>query len=256
MNILLSGNKGLIGSELEEMLINHNVTGFDREDYFHNTNNFFNKKYDMIIHCGAHCLIRDVIKNPALAKENIDVTADLLEIARKGNSKFIYFSSSRVAHHENNPYIASKRACEELVKSYKKSYGIDYIIFRPETVWGERDNPKRVIPTWTKAAENGEPLIIYGNKQKELSPIMVDDFCKKAYALIMDNHKYLCSTIHISGQIMKAERVAEIIIELTGSDSKIIHKPAEATQPQFCIQADITSGRTFYNDFKKYIGAE
>lgn len=246
MNIIITGNKGLIGSKLQERFSLFNeVEGVDKSDSEKLKSKDSLYKTDLIIHCAANCLIRNVIAKPREALENIESTYYALEIARKYEAKFVYFSSSRIEHNKFNPYIASKRAGEELVKAYHSCYGIEYLIIRPETVWGLKDNKERVIPNWINKAIKGEPLVVYGDANKELSPIYVDDFCNELIPLIQEWEIYKNKTCSISGQVRKVKDIIKDILEVTKSSSEIKYLDAEKTQPQECIPADLICKKDF-----------
>jgi len=230
MKILVTGYKGLIGRKIYNTLnkLGHNVTGFDRGD------KLIDQYYDMIIHCAANCIIRDVIRDPSLTKENIDLTFDIMELARRSNcKKVILFSSSRVTHNEDNPYIASKKFLENMARAYKDCYNIDYIIIRPETVWGRNDNPVRVIPHWISCAFDNQAIDIYGDKNKKLSPLYIDDFIIEFMKIFerFDEYKNTEPMI-ISGKPMLASIIANKIINVINSKSRIIFLKPELTQPQ------------------------
>lgn len=235
MRILITGEKGLIGSKLKEKLsYEHEVEGYDKDPGFLvNIAKHIGSRYDLIIHTAAHTLIRECIKEPALAARNAQATEDILEYARLKNiKKIIVFSSSRTEHYERNPYIAAKIYSEELTKAYHECYGIEYIIIRPETVWGANDRFNRVINKWIKAGLKGENIVINGDKNKELSPIHVDDFSDYIMHVIRNWDTYKNKIIRISGRNRKAATIAKIIKNMTGGKSKIIFSRKEKTQPQ------------------------
>ena len=169
MKFLVTGSRGLIGNSVVKRLRKdgHKVNAFDKGDRLPTVS------VDMIIHCAANCIIRDIVKDPELAKDNINITSDVLEYARTNDvKKIIMFSSSRVVHKDkHNPYIASKRFCEELTKAYKKCYDIDYIIIRPETVWGINENNVRVMRNWIDKVKKNKDVIVFGDENKKLSPL-------------------------------------------------------------------------------------
>ena len=240
--ILITGHKGLIGSALFKKF---KAIGFDRGDPL------IDQKYDLIIHTAANCSIRQIIKYPELAKENIDLTYKVFELARKYNSKLVLFSSGRVAHQSYNPYTVDKRFMENMARAYRDCYGVKSIIIRPETVWGESNNNKRVVMEWIEAASQNKPLYIYGPKYKELPPIYVDDFADIVYNLIIDFDNFVGQTISIAGQIRKAKDIAKAIVKQFKSKSKIVFMKGELTQPQKCYPSDIISDIPFEKSFTK-----
>jgi len=238
MKILITGGEGLIGSKIAERLsLFNDVYILDKkDDSLRNTNTLYLNitEYDMIIHCASNCVIRDVIKDTELATENMEGTRQVLELAKRtGCKKIVMFSSSRVESNNHNPYITSKKYMEEQTKAYQECYGIDYIIIRPETVWGPNDNKVRVIPTWINNALNNKPLIVYGDKDKELPPIFVDDFVELLMEYITEFDEHKNNTYTIKGWTLKVRDIIKTIKKLTKSKSRIVYKKAELSQPQY-----------------------
>ena len=253
MKILITGSKGLIGKGLvEELSKNNNIVKFDLGDKLIDDN------YDLIIHCAAKCVLREIIKNPQYMIDNIEITFKVMELARKNNcKKVILLSSNRLTPNITNPYIVSKIFSEEVCKAYKNCYGINYLIIRPETIWGPNENNTRVMPNWINKGLNNKDIIIYGDKNKELSPLYIDDFIRDFLKLtdmfddIKNGEPYI-----VTGEVRKALDIANTIIETTNSNSEIIFKEAEKTQPQKIILKHINEIRfkgDLVNDIKKYL---
>lgn len=201
MNIILTGNKGFIGSYLEPRLkeLGHTVYGVDkkrsREQDLTNLNTrFFRKlamkKVDLIIHLAAQSMVRKSVENPKLAEENFISTFNILEFARKNKIKKIIFSSSRETYgnleqwqcRETNsrtwnvesPYAATKAAGEALLNAYRVCYGIDYVIVRLSNVFGLNDPNRRFIPILFEKLPKNETVEIYG-EEKEMDFTWIND---------------------------------------------------------------------------------
>lgn len=243
MNILVTGYKGLIGQRVYERLkLFHNVVGHGRG---YNFDDLKDKKFDLIIHCACNNLIREIIKNPDLAKENIDLTYNVMELARKSDcKKIIMFSSGRVPHPQRNPYLVGKIFNEEICKAYKECYDIDYVIIRPETVWGMNDKD-RVIPLWIRSAIQNKPIVVYGTEEKELPPIYVDDFIEEAFNVFNNFNQFKGRSVSISGKVMKVNDIINAIKEELNSQSEIRYLPQEKAQPQKCSEPDICCDKDF-----------
>ena len=231
MKGIIIGYKGMIGKRIVKNL--RNWVGIGRED---NIWDLPKDNYDFIIHLGANCIIREIIKNPKLAKDNIDTTYNVFEFARvNGIKKIIYFSSSRVEHDETNPYVVSKRFGEEMAKAYKECYDIDYLIIRPECVWSEDDKHNRVITNWINNAKNNEDIIVFGDRTKRLSPVYVSDFVNE---YLQEQERFLLGdydkVISISGRALSVTYITDTIKRTLESSSKVIYKEPEISQPQFC----------------------
>jgi len=247
MNIIVTGSGGLIGQRLCKHLIKEGnavlevdrVHGGDIE-YF-NFNERFKLKVDLIIHLASNCLIREIIDEPILAFDNVRNHFNIYELARKLDCEnVVYFSSSRVYHHEENPYTVSKKFGEALANAYFNCYDINSLIIRPETVWAMDDKKERVITRWIKDAMNNHDICVYGDKEKELSPIHVDDFVAEFIKLL---DTFLLSggliTQSIAGKTLKVTDIIDIIKRVTESKSEVDYCEEELAQPQSCFTSDI-----------------
>lgn len=236
MKILITGSDGLIGTELRKYF--PDAYCIDRGQ------DISNKKNNYIIHTAANCTIRDIIENPELAKENIDLTFEIMEKARKDKSRIFLFSSSRVTEDEN-PYTASKKFTEALALAYKNCYGLEYIIIRPETVWSREERNRRVINTWIDEITNNRPAIVYGDENKELPPIHVTEFGRIFMDIFNRFESEVYKTLTISGQPRKAIELISAIGDYYNKTPTIDFRDSELTQPQRCKEADITGKISF-----------
>jgi UDP-glucose 4-epimerase len=111
---------------------------------------------------------------------NATGTLNMLEIARKNNSHFIYSSSSSVygandAIPKNEkmwlapktPYAASKLSAESYVQSYGHSYDVPVTNLRFFNVFGPKQRPNHqyaaVVPKWIWKAINAQAIDVYGD---------------------------------------------------------------------------------------------
>jgi len=243
MNILITGYKGLIGQRIYERLkLFHDVVGYGKG---YNFEELKDKKFDLIIHCACNNLIREIIKKPDLAFENIKLTYDVMELARKyGCNKVVMFSSGRLQHSNKNPYVVGKIFNEEICEAYKECYNIDYIIIRPETVWGMNDKD-RVIPLWIRNAIQNKPIVVYGGEDKELPPVYVDDFIREVFKVINNFDKYKNKAISIAGKTLRVDEIVNIIKSELNSQSEVKYLEPEKAQPQKCTPPDICCEEDF-----------
>jgi len=262
MNYIMSGSKGLIGEKLKERLDKmgaHCTMEIDQRlgSNILNLNSYqltpTTQHTDIFFHLGAFCKINETIKNPELAHlNNADGTFQCLEFCRKNDIKFfVYMSSSRTLSPEENPYTASKKYGEALCEAYRQCYGINYLIIRPSTVYGEHhDLTTRLITKWVINALKHEPLIIYGDKNKTLDFTHVDDFVEGVVILLKNLRTTKNRAFDICGDdCRKLVDVTELIynevIEQTGECSMIVKlKSPEIAQPQN-VKIDISKLKQF-----------
>ena len=78
-----------------------------------------------------------------------------------------------------SPYSASKIASEAFIYSYARCYGLRYLVFRFSNVYGRYDNDlhrmARVLPLFIHRMMRGEPVTVYGGREKMLDFTYVDD---------------------------------------------------------------------------------
>jgi nucleoside-diphosphate-sugar epimerase len=240
MRIAITGHRGLIGTTLKAKLLEEGhevVLEMDNRDgmpidALENISDMIGQ-IDMFIHMADFCKINKCVRYPSLGHINGINAYRVMEFCRKNKvPKVIYLSSSRVLSSEKNPYTAGKTYGEELCKAYHDCYGIDYLIIRPSTVYGPfNDLTGRVIDIFFRSALNNRDIIIYGDPEtKTLDFTHVNDFTDAMMLAIAYswNTDYNIS----GGEEVKVYDLAKMIIEKTGSNSKIILKSAETAQPQ------------------------
>mgnify|MGYP001332112018 CR=1 FL=1 len=149
-------------------------------------------------------------KNPLeTSKTNYLGTLNMLELARKNNSRILFASSSAVyGEAEVHPQIESykglvnsfghrscyeegKRIGESLCFDYQKVHKCDIRIARIFNTYGPNMNPKdgRVVSNFIVQAIRKEPLTVYGNGQQTRSFCFVDDLVRGLILLMNSNYK-------------------------------------------------------------------
>ncbi|MBU1103018.1 MAG: NAD-dependent epimerase/dehydratase family protein [Nanoarchaeota archaeon] len=253
MNFILTGHKGLIGTFLLRRLTEQGhapILLIDKRetpslenpapitDIANIENHSLSQPVDVFIHLASFCKINKIIENPDLAlQNNVLGIHKVMEFCRKNKiPKIVFTSSSRVLSKEKNPYTASKIYGEELVKGYADSYGIEYVIIRPSTVYGPfNDLTKRLVDIFILNALQNKELKIYGDKNKTLDFTYIGDFIE-AFLIAMEqkNKEFDIG----SGKSTKLEYLADLIIKLNTSGKKSFHSP-EIAQPQE-VELDIS----------------
>lgn len=154
-------------------------------------------------------------------------------------------------------YDEAKRFAEAMTMAYHRYHGVDTRVVRIFNTYGPRMRPKdgRVVSTFIVQALRGEPLTIFGDGSQTRSFCYVDDLVRGIIGLLMvnsdksvaerlDRSKFLTSqaesvmrSIHDPVNIgnpreLTVQGIAEIIINLTGSASRIERRPLPADDPK------------------------
>ena len=163
MNILLTGHKGFIGSNLLPRLKDHQVTTIDLLDGEDLRNCDLPENIDCLIHLAGRSGVRDSIKNPDAYFQN-NILASLRIFEKYKNARVIYASSSTAAEPDRNPYAYSKMTMEKLAPT--NSVGLRFT-----TVYGPNAREHMFIPKLLTRN------LKYINTNHTRDFIHVDDIC-------------------------------------------------------------------------------
>ena len=138
-------------------------------------------EYDVIFHMAALARIQPSLKNPYKTLFNNFVsTLNILELARRNSTRFVYAGSSSLHHGlYGSPYAWSKFSGEELCKLYSSVYDVETSICRFYNVYGDYQIKEgtyaTVLGIFQNQYENKEPLTIVGDGEQRRDFTHVDD---------------------------------------------------------------------------------
>ena len=269
--ILVAGGAGFIGSHLCKKLIEDNNEVICLDNLFtgslanikilQNNKNFkfiqhdveepIDLQVDKIFNLACPASPPHYQYNPVKTiRTSVVGMANLLELAKKCNATILQASTSEIygnplEHPQKetywgnvNPigirscYDEGKRCAETLMSDYHRQYGIDTKIVRIFNTYGPNMHPNdgRVVSNFIIQALKNEDITIYGEGNQTRSFCYVDDLVN---ALIkMMNTPDFCGPVNIGNPSERTIlQLAELIIQLTKSSSKIIHKPLPSDDP-------------------------
>jgi UDP-glucose 4-epimerase len=123
------------------------------------------------------------------------------------------------------PYAVVKNVGECFFRSYQQEYGLDYTIFRFFNTYGPSQSTDFVVSKFLSAALKNEDITIYGDGSQTRTFTYVDDTVETCYQ-IMTQGLLKNDVINIgSDKLMTVLELAQRIISITNSQSKIIHLP-------------------------------
>lgn len=185
-------------------------------------------------------------------KTNVVGTTNLLGLAKRTRARFFQASTSEVYGDPEitpqvetytgnvNPigiracYDEGKRAAETLCFDYQRQHGVDIRVARIFNTYGPRMQPDdgRVVSTFIRQALLDEPITIFGQGNQTRSFCYVDDLIS-GIELIMDYESWDISPVNIGNpNEMTLNHLAELVLELTGSSSKLEYHPLPDDDPK------------------------
>ena len=141
-------------------------------------------------------------------------------------------------------YDEGKRCAETLFFDYHRQHGVAIKVIRIFNTYGPRMHPQdgRVVSNFIIQALRGEPITLYGSGEQTRSFCYVEDLIE-GMIRFMDTDEQYVGPLNLGnpGEFTIRE-LAEAIIRLTGSKSKLVHQPLPTDDPKQ-RRPDITRAR-------------
>lgn len=220
--------------------------------------------FDYVFHYAAVVGVQRTQENPVKVLEDIQGIRNMLTLSKNLGVKRFFFSSSSevygepvvIPQHEETtplnsrvPYAVVKNVGESFCRSYKQEFGLDYTIFRFFNTYGPNQTTDFVIAKFIAAALKNEDITIYGDGMQTRTFCYVKDnvdTCVKA----LNENEVLNDVINIGGaEIITIKDLAELVIKITNSQSKIVHLPP-------LKDGDMTRRQPDNSKMKKLLGRE
>jgi dTDP-glucose 4,6-dehydratase len=129
-------------------------------------------------------------------------------------------------------YDEAKRYMEAVTMAYNTFHNIETRIVRIFNTYGPkmRLNDGRVLPAFIGQALRGEDLTIFGDGSQTRSFCYVDDLVEGIYKLLLSNYE---KPVNIGNDSeITISKFAEEIIQLTGTNQKVIYKDLPINDPK------------------------
>jgi len=131
-------------------------------------------------------------------------------------------------------YDEGKRCAETLFFDYFRQHKTRIKVARIFNTYGPRMHPNdgRVVSNFIVQALKGEPITIYGNGQQTRSFCYASDLIE-GFVRLMDTDEAITGPINLGnpGEFTMIQ-LAEMVLELTGSKSKLETRPLPADDPK------------------------
>ena len=139
-------------------------------------------------------------------------------------------------------YDEAKRFAEAMTMAYHRYHHVDTRIVRIFNTYGPRMRIKdgRSLPNFMCQALNGEDMTVFGNGSQTRSFCYVSDLVEGIYRLLLSNEH---EPVNMGNPAeITILQLAQEMLALTGSKSKIVFKPLPVDDPKI-RQPDITKAK-------------
>lgn len=131
-------------------------------------------------------------------------------------------------------YDEGKRCAETLFFDYHRQHNLDIKVVRIFNTYGPRMHPNdgRVVSSFIVQALTGTDLTVFGDGLQTRSFCYVDDLIE-GFVRLMGTDRSVTGPVNIGnpGEFTMLE-LAQQVLDITGSKSKIIHKPLPQDDPK------------------------
>jgi dTDP-glucose 4,6-dehydratase len=223
------------------VFIKHDVTNYI----------FVEGKVDAILHLASPASPVDYLNYPIQTlKVGSLGTHKALGLAKEKKARFLLASTSEVygdplLHPQTeeywgnvNPigprgvYDEAKRFAEAMTMAYHRYHKLDTRIARIFNTYGPRMRMEdgRVVPNFILQALRGKDLTIYGDGSQTRSFCYIDDLVEGILQLLFSRENDPCNLGNPDE--FSILDFAKIILEITGSPSRVIHQPLPVDDPR------------------------
>ena len=271
MRVVVTGGAGFLGSHLCDSLVSEGHDVICLDNFFTGSKQnikhlLHNDNFELIRHDIIEPILLEVDQiyhfacpaspvhyqyNPVKTiKTSVMGTINMLGLAKRVNARVLLASTSEVygdpkVHPqpesywgnvnpigERSCYDEGKRVAETLMMDYHRQSGVDIKIIRIFNTYGPRMaiHDGRVVSNFIVQALQNENITIYGRGTQTRSFQYVDDLIEATYRMMQTENFTGPVNIGNPDEFTILE-LAEQVIDLVGSSSKIIYKPLPKDDP-------------------------
>jgi len=213
---------------------------------------------DVIFHHAGIVGVEASLRRPTRSNHvNTGASVQLLDYARQYDTRVVLASSAAVYGHPDSipiseddaleptsPYGVDKLAADHYARVFADRYDLPAVVLRYFNVYGPRNGPNpysAVVETFLEQALAGEPITVHGSGEQVRDFVHVDDVVR-ANVLAATTDAVGQAYNVASGTSHSIRALAELVQEITGTDSHIVHtdeRPGDIERSE----ADLTRAR-------------
>jgi len=218
--------------------------------------------FHYVFHYAAVVGVQRTLDNPGMVLEDIQGIKNILDLCKSTGVKRVFYSSSSEVYGEpvefpqnehttplnsKLPYAVVKNVGESFCRSYKQEFDLDYTIFRFFNTYGPKQSSDFVMSRFIHRALNNDPIPVYGDGSQTRTFCYVDDNIDACVSTLYEDLA-INEVVNIGNDHeISIRELGEIIIEVTGSRSEIVHRPALEEGDMRRRKPDITKMRMLLN---------
>ena len=284
-NVLVTGGAGFIGSNLVKELVgdnkifvidNLNTGNVINLDPFMNkiqlqvldTEDIFQVDFapDVIFHLGMYSSTPMYKENRNLVRKVVDGTTQMLEFAKRHNSRVVLASSSSIYNGHPVPqredmvpmvtdfYTEARLIAERLTELYTKMFGIKTICLRFFSVYGPGERSKgryaNLVSQFMWDLQEGRNPVIFGDGKQTRDFIYVKDVVR-ACVLGAESDKNGVYNVG-TGVSHSVNDMLEKLMQAMGKRAEPVHMETPVSNYVMHTQADMTKSETDLGFKAKY----
>jgi len=185
MNVLVTGSKGFVGSNISELLEDLGINVYRNDSVGLKSRSDKNDvKLDAIIHCAAK-----VKSDEESNRINRYIDDVIIETCKTLDTKLIYLSTTSIYGHNikeevhpfycdttpyPNPYIIEKLNTEKAILQNLQKF----VILRVSSPYGPGQKQKNIINKFISRAIKGKDLYVLSNGVRKQDFIYIEDLCR------------------------------------------------------------------------------
>lgn len=219
---------------------------------------FYAYKFDYVFHYAALVGVQRTLNNPVAVLNDVEGIRNVLRLSKNTGVKRVYYSSSSEVYGEpveipqnemttplnsRLPYAIVKNLGEAFLRSYHKEFGLNYTIFRFFNTYGIKQSRDFVISKFIRASLTNDDITIYGDGSQRRTFCYIDDnvdACLEAFY----QDKFVNDVVNIGSDIeITIYELANLVLDITGSASQIVHEPPLSEGDMQRRKPDITKMR-------------
>lgn len=205
---------------------------------------FTQSRYDYVFHLAAYAAegLSHFIRRFNYTN-NVIGSMNLLDAAVNTDVRCFVFSSSIAVYGEAplpmteetvprpvDPYGIAKYAVEMDLRAAHELFGLDFIVFRPHNVYGERQNIgdryRNVMGIFMNQILRGEPMTVFGDGEQTRAFTHIADVAP-VIAESIDRPEALNQVFNVGADTpYSVNRLAEIVARAMGAEPRIRHLPS------------------------------